>query len=219
MTYALRQRFWAVVAGAVMAVLVTGLIGFFSSQQISEELEFTDENIIRSLAILSSVERDFLLIRVNALYHLSYQDASKRAPHENTIRHNIAQINEHLDAYARDLVVNRQDGELLQRDRQLLGEYLTALEKVLAASNAGKREEALVVVESEWKPAGERLTAAFADHTRYKERLVDQVVQQSMHSGRRNAWILLLVTAAGVLLVLAVAWLFRRSLQHTQTGR
>ncbi|WP_028452158.1 MCP four helix bundle domain-containing protein [Chitinilyticum aquatile] len=216
MNRGVNQRFLAVVIGAIVAVVATGLIGFFSSQQMTEELEFTDENIIRSLAILSSVERDFLLIRVNALYHLSYAEANRRAPHENTIRHNITQIHQHLDDYEKELIVNRQDGELLQRDRQLLAEYLAALEKVLAASNAGQREEALAVVEGEWKPAGERLTAAFADHTRYKERLVDQVVQQSMHSGRRNAWILLLVTAVGVLLVLAVAWLFRRSLHGSQ---
>ena len=50
------------------------------------------------------------------------------------------------------------------------------------------------MVESEWKPAGERLTAAFADHSRYKEQLVDQVVMQSMGNSQRGAWVVLLVT-------------------------
>lgn len=216
MSFGILQRFHAVVGGAILAVVVTGLIGFFSSQWMSEEIEFTDENIFRSLAVLSSIERDFLLIRVNALYHLTYEDPLKQAPHENTIRHNIAQIQLHLQNYQNELVVNRKDGELLQRDRELLDEYLIALEKALAASKAGKRIEALAIVESEWKPAGERLTAAFSDHAQYKERLVDQVMQQSMHSGRRNSWILLGFTVFAVLLVLTVAYLFQRSLQNTQ---
>lgn len=61
--------------------------------------------------------------------------------------------------------------------------------------------------------------SAFAKHADYKERLVDQEMQQSMRSGRRNAWIFLSVTVIGVLLVLIVAWLFRRSLQHARTVR
>ncbi len=82
MSFSVNQRLVAIIAGAVIAVLITGLIGFFSSQQISDELKYTDENIIRSLGILSGAERDFLLIRVNALYHLSYEERSKKAPHE-----------------------------------------------------------------------------------------------------------------------------------------
>ncbi|MGL4995536.1 MAG: MCP four helix bundle domain-containing protein [Deefgea sp.] len=219
MKFGILQRFNAVVGGAILAVIMTGFIGFFSSQSITEEIEFTDENIFRSLALLSSIERDFLLIRVNALYHLTYEDPAKQAPHEKTIRHNIAQIQLHLDEYDKALVVNSKDSELLKRDRELFDEYLAALEKALAASNAGRRVEALAIVEREWKPAGERLTTAFADHASYKERLVDQEMQQSMRSGRRNSWILLTVTALGVLLVLGVAWLFRRSLQHAQADR
>ncbi len=219
MKFGILQRFNAVVGGAILAVIITGFIGFFSSQSISEEIEFTDENIFRSLALLSSIERDFLLIRVNALYHLTYEDPEKQAPHEATIRHNIEQIQLHLDEYGKTLVVDSQDSELLKRDRELFAEYLDALEKALAASNAGRRVEALAIVEREWKPAGERLTTAFAKHANYKEKLVDQEMQQSMRSGRRNSWILLAVTALGVLLVLVVAWLFRRSLQHAQADR
>jgi hypothetical protein len=219
MKFGILQRFNAVVGGAILAVIITGFIGFFSSQSISEEIEFTDENIFRSLALLSSIERDFLLIRVNALYHLTYEDPEKQAPHEATIRHNIAQIQLHLDEYGKTLLVDSKDSELLKRDRELFAEYLDALEKALAASNAGRRVEALAIVEREWKPAGERLTTAFAKHAHYKERLVDQEMQQSMRSGRRNSWILLTVTALGVLLVLGVAWLFRRSLQHAQADR
>ncbi len=212
MNFSVNQRLMAIIFGAVVAVLVTGLISFFSSQKISEELKYTDENIIRSLGILSSVERDFLLIRVNALYHLSYEEDSKKAPHEATIRRNIQEIQKRLADYEQNLIINSRDRELLQNDKQLLAIYLTALEKVLEKSNERDREGAVVVVESEWKPAGERLTLAFADHSRYKEQLVDQVVLQSMDSGRRSAWLVLLVTIFCALLLVGVGYLFKRSL-------
>ncbi|SFN16571.1 Four helix bundle sensory module for signal transduction [Formivibrio citricus] len=216
MIFSVNQRLVAIIAGAVIAVLITGLIGFFSSQQISEELKYTDENIIRSLGILSSAERDFLLIRVNALYHLSYDDRAKKAPHEATIRRNIQEIQKRLADYEQNLIINSRDRELLQNDKQLFAIYLAALEKVLEKSNDRDREAAVVVVESEWKPAGDRLTAAFAEHSRYKERLVDQVVLQSMNKGRSAAWIVLLVTIVSALLLVVFGYLFKSTLPPRQ---
>ena len=193
MRFTVNQRLLAIIAGAVLAVLITGLIGFFSSQKLSEELKYTDENIIRSLGILSGIERDFLLIRVNALYHLSYDEHSRKAPHEATIRRNIQEI-----------------------QKRLFEIYLAALEKVLEKSNDRDKEAAVVVVESEWKPAGERLTAAFAEHSHYKERLVDEVVLRSMDSGRRGAWFVLVVAFFCIALLVGVGYLFRRSFPPRQ---
>lgn len=216
MSFSVNQRLYAIVIGAVLAVLLSGMIGFFSSQKITEEIKYTDENIIRSLGILASAERDFLLIRVNALYHLSYDDPSKKAPHEATIRRNIKEIERRLAEYEQHLVINSRDRELLRNEKQLLVIYLAALEKVLEKSNSHDREAAVVVIESEWKPAGERLTAAFAEHTRYKERLVDQVVQQSLESGRWGVWVILLAMAFSIFALVGAAYLFKRSLPPRQ---
>lgn len=214
MKLSVNQRLMAVVFGGVAALLITGLIGFFSSQKVTEELKYTDANIIRSLAILSSAERDFLLIRINALYHLSYIERSKKAPHEETIRHNIVEIQKHLAEYEKSLIVNERDREYLRNDQQLFAIYLQALEKVLQHSNDNDREAAVVVIESEWKPAGDRLTAAFTEHSHFKERLVDQIVQQSLDTGQRNSWLLLLVMILGVLLVVGVGYVLRKSLSE-----
>lgn len=212
MNLTVNQRLMAIVLGAVAALIITGLIGFFSSQKVTEELKYTDANIIRSLAILSSAERDFLLIRVNALYHLSYTEAARKAPHEETIRHNILEIQKRLAEYEKDLIVNDEDRALFGNDQHLFSVYLQALERVLHYSNANDRESAVVVVESEWKPAGERLTAAFAEHSHFKERIVDQVVQQSLDSSQRNTWLLLLLMVLGVLFVIGIGYAFRKNL-------
>lgn len=212
MQLSVNQRLLAIMGGAVLALLVTGLIGFLSSQKISDELKFTDENIIRSLAILSSAERDFLLVRVNALYHLSYDDPEKKAPHEATIRRNTEDIRKRLTDYDQNLVINARDRELMDQDLLLFDIYLDALERVLQKSNARDRAGAVVVIENDWKPAGERLTFAFTEHMRYKEQLVDQLVQQSMNSGRRSGWILVWVTLVAVVFVILIGYLFKRSL-------
>ncbi len=216
MRFTVNQRLLAIISGAVLAVLITGLIGFFSSQKLSEELKYTDENIIRSLGILSGIERDFLLIRVNALYHLSYDEHSRKAPHEATIRHNIQEVQKRLTDYEQNLTIDRRDRELLQNDKRLFEIYLAALERVLEKSNERDKEGAVVVIESEWKPAGERLTSAFAEHSRYKERLVDEVVLRSMDSGRRGAWFVLVVAFFCIALLVGVGYLFRRSFPPRQ---
>lgn len=212
MNLSVNQRLLAIIVGAVVALIITGMVGFLGSQKISEELQFTDENIIRSLAILSSAERDFLLIRVNALYHLSYAEAEKKKPHEDKIRRNIAEIEMRLAEYEKELVVNAQDRQMLASDQQLFGIYLTALEKVLQHSNANDRDRAVAVIESEWKPAGDRLTMAFMEHTRFKERFVDLVVQQSMNKGRRNSVLMLVIALIGIIFVAGIGYLVHRGM-------
>lgn len=219
MNLSVNQRLLAIILGAVLALFITGMISFFSSQKITAELKFTDENIIKSLAILSSAERDFLLIRVNALYHLSYSEPEKKKPHEETIRHNIQEIQKRLAEYEKDLVVDERDREMLRADRHLFAIYLQALEKVLAHSNANAREAAVTVVESEWKPAGERLTAAFLEHTRFKERFVDQVVQKSMDSGRRNSFLALIISLLGIAFVAGIGYLLHQGMNAPSDGR
>lgn len=212
MNLTINQRLMAIIAGAVAALALIGLIGFFSAQTMTNELKYTDENIIRSVAILSSAERDFLLIRVNALYHLSYTQKSKKDPHETTIKEKIREVQLRLEEYEKDLVVNDVDRTLLNNDKQLWSNYLIALDKVLENSRAYDREAAVIVIENEWKPAGDRLTAAFTEHTRYKERLADELVRQSLYTGQRNSMLTLLATLAAVIFVVLIGWLVKRGI-------
>ncbi|WP_169307356.1 MCP four helix bundle domain-containing protein [Chitiniphilus eburneus] len=212
MQLTVNQRLVAIMAGALIALLGAGLIAFFGSQKLSEDLRQTDQAVIHSLATLSSIERNFLLIRVNALYHLSYDEADLKKPHEQVILRNISEIERQFREYESGLAANPRDNDLLRQDRRLFAIYRTALDKVLAASNARDREAAIVVVESEWKPAGERLTQALSEHARYKERLVEQVVQQSLQSGQRYTLVAVVATVAGAVLIIAAGLLFKRSL-------
>lgn len=214
MNLTINQRLMAIIAGAVAALALIGLIGFFSAQTMTNELKYTDENIIRSVAILSSAERDFLLIRINALYHLSYTEKAKKAPHEATIQEKIKEVKLRLEEYEKDLVVNDVDRNLLNSDKQLFSNYLIALEKVLENSRANDRESAVIVIENEWKPAGDRLTAAFTEHTRYKEKLADELVRQSLYTGQRNSMLTLLATLAAVIFVILIGWLVKRGISN-----
>ncbi|WP_410498968.1 MCP four helix bundle domain-containing protein [Chitinibacter sp. S2-10] len=219
MIQAVNQRFFAIILGAISALILIGLVGVVSTQRMADDLEFTDESIIRSLAILSGIERDFLLIRVNALYHLSYSEASKKAPHEVTIRRNITETQALLEEYQRTLVVNLRDRELIEQDIRLFKIYLAALDKVLSHSRANQKEAAVVVVESEWKPAGESLTSALAQHAHFKEQFVEQAVQRSMQTGRRQTWMIIALTIVGIFGVLVAAYFFRKSLAATAQSR
>ena len=78
MNMSISWRLAVMSAGAVVALIVVGLLGYTTSQQISADLKHTSENVIRSLGLLSDAERNFLLIRVNGLYHLSYDDPEKK---------------------------------------------------------------------------------------------------------------------------------------------
>lgn len=212
MNLTINQRLMAIIAGAVAALSLIGLIGFFSAQMMTNELKYTDENIIRSVATLSSAERDFLLIRINALYHLSYTDPAKKVQHEVTIREKIKTVTLRLEEYEQDLVIDDTDRVLLRTDKQLFANYLVVLERVLESSRNNDRASAEIAIENEWKPIGDRLTDAFTEHTRYKEKLADEQVRQSLYTGQRNSMLTLLATLVAVVFVIAIGWLVKRGI-------
>lgn len=192
----------------IVALLIVGFLGYLSTHTLTKDLRQTNENIISSLNILSEAEANFLLIRVNALYHLSYSEADKKTPHEKTIKEKIDAIQGLLTDYEK-LAIDNTDKAMLQADRDLFAAYLPALEKVLEKSRANDREAANTIIENEWKPAGNKLTTAFLAHAKYNRELADQIVNQAVKEGRRNTIGILVISLIGAALSIIIAHMLR----------
>ncbi|WP_169558549.1 methyl-accepting chemotaxis protein [Uliginosibacterium gangwonense] len=201
------------VCSTTMLILV-GMFGYFSTNSVTTDLKRTNDNVIASLNTLSQAESEFLLIRVNALYHLSYTTEDKKAPHEKVIKEKIESIRNLFNSYTK-LTADEKDKALLQADQQLFAAYLPALEKVLEKSRANDREGANTVIENEWKPAGNKLTAAFHEHSQYNRDLGEQIVKHAVASGQRYTLSILVTIAVGVVLVAFIARVLRKGITRS----
>lgn len=211
MKFSIAQRLMLLVTGAVITLLVVGLMGYSSSKSVTEDLQYTNDNIITSLNILSRAEAAFLLIRVNALYHLSYDDAAKKAPHDEVIKQKIQEINTLFVNYEK-LTSDGKDKTLLEADKSLFADYILALDKVLEKSRANDREGANALIETDWKPAGNKLTAAFQAHAKFNDDLADSIVKTAVSKGHQNNAIVLAFMILGIVVAGSLGLLLRNGI-------
>lgn len=214
MNMTISQRLAVMSGGALLTLMIAGLAGYFTTQQVTSSLKFTSENVITSLGLLSNAESDFLLIRVNGLYHLSYDDPAKRAPHDAAIKQKTDGIVKGFAAYEQ-LVTDAADRSLLENDKKLFSEYVAALNRMLEKSRANDRAGANAVIENEWKPAGVKLTSAFAEHKKFNEQLASELAQKAAVAAQRNSFITGLATLAGVILVSVMSLFLIRGIRHS----
>ena len=198
MKVTISQRLLILVIGFIVALLVVGGYGCLNTKEFTDDLRFTEENILGSLNLLSRAESAFLLVRVNTLYHLSYEDAGKKQVHETVVSEKVQEIDKLFSDYEK-LVIDEKDRGLLQKDRDYFATYKQALSKVLSKSKENDREGASAVIESEWKPAGNRLTEAFQAHAKFNNEQADQVVKEAVERGRLCTFInvTILIVCAG----------------------
>ena len=198
--------------GAVLALLIVGLLGYTTTQKVADDLQFTSENVVRSLGLLSDAQSNFLLIRVNGLYHLSYDEPARKTPHEKAAAQAIDGIRKSFSEYEK-LIVDQRDQALLDEDRKLLSSYLDALERMLGRSRANDRAGAHQVIENEWKPAGEKLTAAFAAHKQYNEKLASDLSRTTGATAQRNSVMITAATLAGAILLGVMSFLLSQGIR------
>ena len=86
MKLSISQRLIVMITGAILALLLVGSLGYLNARAITADLQYTNDNIITSLNRLSQAQSAFLLIRVNTLYHLYYQDPARKARHEEVVQ-------------------------------------------------------------------------------------------------------------------------------------
>lgn len=211
MKLSISKRLIVLVVCGVLVLLGTGFVGYTGSRALIGDLQHTNEKIIAKLSTLSRVEASFLLIRVNALYHLSYEDAARKAPHDEVIKDLIRKIQDGFTTYDA-LAGDEKDRALLASDRALFSQYLVALDQVLAKSRANDREGASAVIESAWKPAGGKLTTAFAEHTAFNTALADAIVQRATARGRASTQLTLGLLLLGGAAMIVTGWLLRRGI-------
>ncbi len=205
------QRLIGMILISALALIAGGFIGYLNIQRLTNDLKYTHDNLISSLDTLSKIESNFLLIRVNGLYHISYDDSAKKAAHEKVINETTQAIESLFGAYEKQ-TVDAENLTLLQQDKTLFADYVQAMNHVLEKSRDNDRDAVDAIIESEWKPAGNKLTEALIAHRAHNQKLADQTVTNAVESGNRSILFTIVATAIGVGLMALLGWLIRQSI-------
>lgn len=214
MNLSISKRLAMMSIAAVLMLLLVGLIGYSTARKITADMEYTSENVIRRLGLLGEVESSFLLIRVHGVYHIAYDSAAKKAAHEAVIKQETEDVHKNLAAYEKT-VSDSQDKILLEEDRREFASYVSVMERVLAKSRANDAAGAHALIDTEWKPAGEKLTQALARHKHYNENLATELTKNAARSAQRNSLFAAIVTVAGMLLVGVMSVLLGRGISRS----
>lgn len=213
------QRLIGMILVSALALIVGGFIGYINVQRLTNDLKYTHDNLNSSLDALSKIESNFLLIRVNGLYHTYYDDAAKKAQHETVINEKIQAIESLFGTYEKQ-ALDAENLTLLKQDQALFADYVQALNRVLEKSRTNEREAVDAIIESDWKPAGNKLTEVLIAHRIHNQQLADQTVNNAVESGKRSLQFTIVATAIGVGLMALLGWLIRQSiLSSLQTMR
>ncbi len=206
------QRLWAIVALAAAAVILVGAAGLLTASNVKGDLDTIRQDLFPSVYKLNQMTRAIINIRLAVLTHATSDTEKDKTDQNKRFAELKTQLMELTDEYEKELITNDQDKQMLAKDRELFREYLDQAEKVLAASNAGKAEEAGAELKKLREVAVRVNQQGVTPHVKFNDEQVDAVnnhAEQVIKSGvTTNTTIII----ASVLLVIALGWWIVRSI-------
>jgi len=166
------------VASALLGISL--LIGMTRWQigKVYEQANFANVNTVPAMVALDDMGTSFLQARVSALQHLLTADVAKKAEIEVRIKELLASVEKAIKAYE-PTIVDAKDKELFERESQLFAQYSVGLVPVLAASRAGRMDEAMSLV-AKLSPIGQSLVSTIKEHFNYNQKLGEESSTQAV---------------------------------------
>ena len=128
--------------GIVIALtLALGLLSIDKLDQVNQTANELDENWLPSVRLVSDVDTNNSDFRGAELQHILAADEKEMDQHEKTMRDVNAELDKNLNDFKK-LIHSPEEQKLYESFRKNWEEYLAESKKVIAASRAGKTEEA-----------------------------------------------------------------------------
>ena len=193
------KRIAMLVLLGVIALVVQGSFSLWQMASINEGVRETEENLVPSIMTLDQAQIAFLRARPPLLNHLLESDADKKASHEKRFHERIEQMRKALADYGK-LVLDPQDKSLYENDLKQADLYENGAKKILAASRAGQRDEAVRLL-AEMRPAIDGLAKALDEHVKFNKDLAEKHAKETAdaYQASRN-FVLGLIIGSALLL-------------------
>jgi PAS domain S-box-containing protein len=206
------RRLGILLAVPLIALLSLGVFTRIQLSKIEKDGAFVANLQIPSLSALADISISFSDSRVSLRKHVFAPNQNAQAEERKVFDETEAQVVRLLDAYEQKLVSDEQDGRLLGGFRTAYDEWLAGARQVIAASTAGRREEAIALLDDSLAPRARKLGEASSKWVQYNEQLAHAAGSTVVAAISESRWKMLIANTTAVLITALLGFLTFRSI-------
>lgn len=196
------RRLQIMIVTAVIALLFSGVAGFYGISMVSGVMNHTQEQTVPSLASVAEAEALFLKYRLAVIQHIQNDNIAKAPEFDKLISETDQALAKELDHYEADLLSDDQDKQMLAAEKQLLQAYRKASANALDLSRNFLKNPAIQAVNNEVSPIGIKLEAALKARADYNRQLASEQAKTSTLAARTTQLIAAVIGLAGIVVVI-----------------
>ncbi|NMG65071.1 methyl-accepting chemotaxis protein [Azoarcus indigens] len=185
------RRIFLLVLLLVGAALVVGAVALMQVGRMGELIHYESENILPSIQTVGGVARDFLDLRTRMLTHIASTDSKTMEELDKAITASRQAIDQKLRDYEK-FISNDADRALLEEDKVAIRDYYGLIDKSLALSREGRKDEALAMGASA-RQISARVVKAVDAHIDFNARMAEDYAEEASAGARRSFWLMAVV--------------------------
>ena len=203
----------------LVAVPLVALIGFgvFTRMQLSrieQRSRFVAESRIDALGTLGQLSISFAELRIQVRSYLLTTNQAQRVAIGTAFSASERDVIRLLKKYADTLVVSDRGRRLLTQYQALGMDWLGGAKQVLALANAGRRDQAVTLLNSSVTDLGVRLSAVSAEWIQNNQELATAAGRDALRAIDECRWNMLVGNSCILLLTAGLGWLTFRRIAH-----
>ena len=203
MKLTISKRLWAMVLVSIVALLVVGSVGTWTTRAAQSTATAVMEDTLPSIAMLSDIEATFLALEIEASGNMASKGFWQPEAKERT-KKNLETLAKKLEgqfsAYSK-VVADAEGQKMLANELEIFGVYRPLVNKMMEAAIGFDIEAATAIMSDQMRPVSQKLKASMQVHAEHNRKLADAVRVESEKQaaiGNMIAWISMLLGAACV---------------------
>ncbi|KAA8694666.1 Methyl-accepting chemotaxis protein [Pseudomonas caricapapayae] len=195
-----------------LMIVALGLLALRQAAQLNTAEKFIETNVLPSVKLLGSLDREFVGIRGNnARLRNPLEPQDRRTKALSDIQQSRALIAGYSDALSK-LLVTPQGRQAFEELRKANSDYQTAQDRYLASVAAGNLEGAVAISNGEMKSAADQVENTLKKLIGINDSKAEKAGDQAESAYQQTLWMVSIFIAAGVIATLLLAWMYTRSL-------
>ncbi len=211
------KRLIILLAVPLVALLGLGVFTRFQLSRIEEQSRFVAEAQIPTLAALGNLSRNIAELRVHVRSHLLATNRAEQAVAQLAFDKTEAAANHLLGQYGDSLVTGDRNRRLFDDFRDSCRAYVAGARQVMALSAAGRREEAVALLNGSMAEHAGQLSTVSSEWIQHNETLANDAGKAAVTAIEEFRWKMLVANSAALLLTGLLGFLtFRRIVNPIQ---
>ncbi|GKQ47066.1 methyl-accepting chemotaxis protein [Pseudomonas syringae] len=195
-----------------LMIVALGLLALRQAALLNTAEKFIEENVLPSVKLLGSLDREFVGIRGNnARLRNPLEPQDRRTKALSEIQQSRSLIAGFSDALGK-LIVTPQGRQAFDELNKATSDYQTAQNHYLASVAAGNLEEAVTISNGEMKSAADQVENTLKKLISINDSKAERAGNQADAAYQQTLWMVGIFIAVGVVATLLLAWLYTHSL-------